>query len=78
MIVSEKKKKHHRLLAFTMLTWIFEATNTLLEQPLNYVQLPLTEHSVIRHPSGRHPVFTGKPLKPGLMHSKHDSLTTCG
>lgn len=72
------RKKHHSLLAFAVLKRIFGATNTLLEQAANYVRLSWREHSVIRHPSGRHPVFTGKPLKPGLMRSKHDSLATCG
>lgn len=58
---------HHSLLASTVLTRILDATNTLLEQPLYDVWLPTSGfRRVIRHPSGRHPVFTGKPLKPGL------------
>lgn len=32
----------------------------------------------IRCPNARHPVFTGKPLNPGLMHSKHTTLCKCG
>ena len=51
-----------------------KATNTSLEQTMGFVRLLWREHTAIRHPSGRHPVFTGKPLKPGLMHSKHTSL----
>lgn len=31
-----------------------------------------------RHQNGSYPVFTGKPLSPGLMHSKHITLHKCG
>lgn len=61
-----------------MLTWFSETTNMSPEQSMYYARLPWREHRAIRQPSGRHPVFTGKPLKPGLMHSKHTSLYKCG
>lgn len=44
-----------------LLTWIWVC----------YPQLPWQEHRPLRLPSGRHPVFTKKPLQPGLMHFKH-------
>lgn len=72
------QQTRHCLLSFTLPTWIFEATNTSLEQLMFCARFPWRVHRAIRHPSGRHPVFTGKPLKPGLMHSKHTSLCKCG
>lgn len=73
------RKRHHSYLAFTWLfTWISAATDTTREQSMYYARLPWREHRAIRHSCGRHPVFTGKPLKPGLMHSKHTSLHKCG
>lgn len=74
-IISEKAPQ---VLGFHMLLCFFEAANMSLEQSMHYARPSWREHRAIRHPSGRHPVFTGKPLKPGLMHSKHTSLHKCG
>lgn len=43
---------------------------------------PQTRHrrtcKAIRHASGRHPLFTGKPLEAALMHYKHIGPHKCG
>lgn len=55
------------------LAWILESCHWMY-----YAKLPWEEHRALRHPSGRHPVFTEKPLQPGLMHFKHTPTHTHG
>lgn len=69
------RKKAPQVFGFHMLD--FRSRKHVTGNSRCTVRHPWRKHRAIRHPSGRHPVFTGKPLKPGLMHSKHTSLHKC-